>query len=191
MVRSSSSSWGSRRSVGLLVMMVAVVLAATSITQCAAAATIVPLRDDNFVQQTRGGTVPWLILFCSPWAGHCHRLNDIWTDIAATLEDITHVGMVDPVSSPGVTRQLGVTGYPAMRVIRLGLVYTFEGPYTYERVHEFAHGGYFHLDGVPLAQAKYHRQAKGPPPSDSSGSSGPATHSEATAAAAAAGKDEQ
>ena len=64
------------------------------------------------------GSRPWLVLFYTPWCGHCTTFSPHYEEVAVTLRSRLGVGKVNCEKYRQVCERAAVTGYPTVRLYR-------------------------------------------------------------------------
>ncbi|XP_038819267.1 protein disulfide-isomerase TMX3-like [Salvelinus namaycush] len=96
--------------------------------------------DDTF-KHTRKPDEIWLIGFYAPWCTYCKQLDPVWYEIGAELKNIgspVNVGKVDADIHTSFAKEFRVTDYPAIKLLKDDLKYTYRGPRTKDGILEFA-----------------------------------------------------
>ncbi|KAK6302283.1 hypothetical protein J4Q44_G00266380 [Coregonus suidteri] len=96
--------------------------------------------DDTF-KDTRKPDEIWLIEFYAPWCTDCKLLDPVWYEIGAELKSIgspVNVGKVDADIHTSFAKEFRVTDYPAIKMLKDDLKYTYRGPRTKDGIMEFA-----------------------------------------------------
>jgi protein disulfide-isomerase-like protein len=111
-----------------------------------AASDVVILDSKNFehlTQASSGATTgDWLIKFYAPWCGHCKTLAPIYEEVAKQLKGEVNVAKVDVTESRDLGNRFEIKGFPTVKFLSKGNVYTFKGRRSTEELVEFARGGY-------------------------------------------------
>ncbi|KAK5920232.1 hypothetical protein CgunFtcFv8_024067 [Champsocephalus gunnari] len=96
--------------------------------------------DDSFME-TRGDEDIWLIKFYTPWCSFCRQLDPVWHQIGSELTSRgspVHVGKSDGSTSPGLSKEFKVRGYPAILMLKKNVKYNYSGARTKEAILDFA-----------------------------------------------------
>jgi len=102
-------------------------------------AAVVELTDADFdARVQRGQKVPWFVKFYAPWCGHCKKLVPDWEQLALDLKDSVHVARVDATREKALAKNWSVEGYPTLKLIAEGKVYTYRGPRTADKLVPWA-----------------------------------------------------
>lgn len=132
---------------------------------------VVVLTDSTFEHQTQASTGQttgkWFIKFYAPWCGHCKRMAGTWKELAADMET-NHsdegivIAEVDSTQDREVTQRFGVTGYPSLKYIAGGKVYTYKGDRSLEDMKEFVLKRFAETEGeeVPPPESWVEKQRK-------------------------------
>eukprot|EP00928_Gymnodinium_smaydae_P068780 TRINITY_DN5204_c0_g5_i1.p2 TRINITY_DN5204_c0_g5~~TRINITY_DN5204_c0_g5_i1.p2 ORF type:complete len:215 (-),score=65.76 TRINITY_DN5204_c0_g5_i1:60-704(-) len=125
---------------GLLAFLVFQGLAASA----SAADEVVVLTDADFDAQVQDGNGehPWFVEFYAPWCGHCKSLAPEWEKLPALLAGKANVAKVDATQESRVAKEFEVQGFPTLKLIAKGTVYTYSGKRTAENMAEWAAGGF-------------------------------------------------
>lgn len=109
------------------------------------------LTDEDFDARVgEGQESPWFVKFYAPWCGHCKALEPTWDHLARTVAGIAKVAKVDATQAHSVSDDYDVDGYPTLKMIAEGKVYTFSGKRNAEELEAFARGGWREADAEPL-----------------------------------------
>lgn len=101
------------------------------------------LTDRNFeALVARGEGTPWAVKFYAPWCGHCKVLAPTWEELAEKLQGEVKVGKVDCTESAFLGNLFGIRGFPTLKIISEGKMYTFAGRRSLDSLQEWAQGGY-------------------------------------------------
>ena len=86
------------------------------------------LTSENFTEVV-GASDLMLVEFYAPWCGHCKRLAPDYSKAAKDLKEHgIPLAKVDATEETDVAQKYGVTGYPTLKVMRLGKDYDYTGP---------------------------------------------------------------
>eukprot|EP00435_Cladocopium_sp_Y103_P047919 s742_g14.t1 len=96
----------------------------------------------------RGEGTPWAVKFYAPWCGHCKVLAPTWEDLAEKLQGEVKVGKVDCTESAFLGNLFGIRGFPTLKIISEGKMYTFTGRRSLDSLQEWAQGGYKEQEAV-------------------------------------------
>jgi len=77
---------------------------------------VVGLSPAAFRHQVLEGAEPWLVKFYAPWCGHCADLKPDYAAAATALKGVAHLGAVDCSVSAALCRELGIPGYPTLKL---------------------------------------------------------------------------
>jgi thioredoxin domain-containing protein 5 len=107
---------------------------------------VIVLDSSNFehlTQATTGATTgDWLIKFYAPWCGHCRQLEPVYEKVAELLNGEVNVAKVDVPQSRDLGTRFDIKGFPTLKLLSKGQVYTYKGRRTAEDIAEFARGGF-------------------------------------------------
>ncbi|KAK6492318.1 protein disulfide-isomerase TMX3-like [Huso huso] len=95
--------------------------------------------DDSFKDSRMGDT--WIVDFYAPWCGHCKKLEPVWHEVGAEMRSSgspVRVGKIDATAYSSVASELGVRGYPTIKLLKGDLAYNYRGPRTKDDIIEFA-----------------------------------------------------
>ncbi|XP_041100362.1 protein disulfide-isomerase TMX3-like isoform X5 [Polyodon spathula] len=95
--------------------------------------------DDSFMDTRLGDT--WIVDFYAPWCGHCKKLEPVWHEVGAEMRSSgspVRVGKIDATAYSSVASELGVRGYPTIKLLKGDLAYNYRGPRTKDDIIEFA-----------------------------------------------------
>ncbi|MBN3270868.1 TMX3 isomerase, partial [Polyodon spathula] len=79
--------------------------------------------------------------FYAPWCGHCKKLEPVWHEVGAEMRSSgspVRVGKIDATAYSSVASELGVRGYPTIKLLKGDLAYNYRGPRTKDDIIEFA-----------------------------------------------------
>lgn len=110
------------------------------------ASEVVILESSNFEHLTQASTGAttgdWLVKFYAPWCGHCKKLEPIYDEIAATLKGEINVAKIDVPANRDLGTRFEIKGFPTLKFLSKGKVYTYKGKRTVDDIIEFVRGGY-------------------------------------------------
>jgi len=141
-------------------------VAAAAADSSSSSSQVVVLTDSTFEHQTQASTGQttgkWFVKFYAPWCGHCKRLAPVWDKLASVLatdhaDEGIVVAKVDCTTNRKVCDRFDVSGYPTLKYIAGGKVYSFDkGARDLETLREFALGAYKEeTDGDPVPPAPF------------------------------------
>jgi len=96
--------------------------------------------------------------------GHCKQLAPTWDLLSEKLAEEEHahqgivVAKVDMTVNPDIQNRFDIQGYPTLKLITGGKMYTYEGPRTLTDLMDFALGGYTNAatnESVPADISKW------------------------------------
>ena len=67
-----------------------------------------------------GGEKPWLVMFFTPWCGHCTRFSPDYEEVAVMMRSRLRAGKVNCEKYRRVCERAAVTGFPTVRFYRGG-----------------------------------------------------------------------
>lgn len=106
------------------------------------------LTDATFDDRVGNGTAaPWFVKFYAPWCGHCKTMAPTWEDLAAKLYGVVHVAKVDATKETRVADEFDIDGYPSLKLIAEGKVYSYMGQRKLDHLELWARAGWRSLDG--------------------------------------------
>eukprot|EP00429_Kryptoperidinium_foliaceum_P052136 CAMPEP_0176092422 /NCGR_PEP_ID=MMETSP0120_2-20121206/46303_1 /TAXON_ID=160619 /ORGANISM="Kryptoperidinium foliaceum, Strain CCMP 1326" /LENGTH=228 /DNA_ID=CAMNT_0017426339 /DNA_START=30 /DNA_END=713 /DNA_ORIENTATION=+ len=116
-----------------------------------ASAGVVDLTEADFEQRVADGLhSPWLLDFYAPWCGHCRALAPVLEELAARLDGVAHVAKVDCTTAQWLAEQYDVDGFPTLKLVVGGKVYTYSGGRSVDLLEAFAREGYREQEGEAL-----------------------------------------
>lgn len=111
-----------------------IIIATTSVTA------YVEQLDDSFKELRK--KEPWLVQFYAPWCAFCKTFTPIWYEIGAELKSMgsdVNVGIMDCTAHTSLAAELGIRGYPTIKMFKGEKVYTYNGPRQRPEILEFVH----------------------------------------------------
>lgn len=112
-------------------------------------AEVIELTSKNFEHLTQASTGAttgaWLIDFYAPWCGHCKSLAPIYEKVAQKLKEDdsgVNVATVDVPANRDLGTRFEIKGFPTIKFLKDGKVFTYKGKRTLGDLVEFAKGGY-------------------------------------------------
>jgi protein disulfide-isomerase-like protein len=119
-------------------------------------ASVLVLSDDNFehlTQASSGATTgPWFVKFYAPWCGHCKKMAPQWEQLAHTLKGRVNVAEVDCTQSRVTCKRFEVGGYPAIKLIDQGKVWSYSNARSAGKMQRWLETGRF-ADGAAQPEA--------------------------------------
>jgi protein disulfide-isomerase-like protein len=110
------------------------------------ASDVVVLTSENFEHLTQASTGAttgdWLIKFYAPWCGHCKTMAPAYEEVATQLKGEVNVAKVDVTANRDLGTRFEIQGFPTVKFMSKGNLYTFKGRRSTEELVEFARGGY-------------------------------------------------
>jgi len=110
------------------------------------ASDVVILTSKNFESLTQASTGSttgdWLVEFYAPWCGHCKKLEPIYDQVAEQLKGEVNVAKVDVTANRDIGTRFEIKGFPTIKFLSKGKVYTFKGRRSVEEIVEFVRNGY-------------------------------------------------
>eukprot|EP01104_Vermistella_antarctica_P011033 TRINITY_DN301_c0_g1_i1.p1 TRINITY_DN301_c0_g1~~TRINITY_DN301_c0_g1_i1.p1 ORF type:complete len:3098 (+),score=985.10 TRINITY_DN301_c0_g1_i1:119-9412(+) len=115
---------------------------------------VVTLTDATFDSTIKkvGGT--WLVEFYAPWCGHCKQLSPTWAKLARAYGNTSdiHIAKLDGTTASDLMDQFDVQGFPSIKLIKEGKVYSYAGKTrNLEDFEKFLNGGYKTVKSEPLS----------------------------------------
>lgn len=130
------------RAIGVLLQTLLCVAASEELQE-SGVSLVTNLTDQNFEELVaRGDNKPWVVKFYAPWCGHCKVLAPTWEKIAEDLKGQMNVGKVDCTESQFLGSLFSIHGFPTLKIIADGKLYSFSGRRSYETLVEWAREGY-------------------------------------------------
>lgn len=110
------------------------------------ASEVIILDNNNFEHLTQASTGAttgdWLIKFYAPWCKHCKSLEPIYEEVAERLKGEVNVAKVDVTANRALGSRFDIKGFPTVKFLKQGKVYTYKSKRTVDNFVEFARGGY-------------------------------------------------
>uniref|UniRef100_A0A7S0XBE8 Thioredoxin domain-containing protein n=1 Tax=Chromulina nebulosa TaxID=96789 RepID=A0A7S0XBE8_9STRA len=107
---------------------------------------VIDLNSQNFEHLTQASTGAttgdWLVEFYAPWCGHCKTLKPTYEKVAELLKGEINVAAVDVPANRDLGERFDIKGFPTIKLLRKGQVYTFKGKRSLEEIVEFAKTGF-------------------------------------------------
>lgn len=114
------------------------------------ASDVIILNSENFEHLTQASTGAttgdWLIKFYAPWCKHCKTLEPIFDEVAEKLKGEINVAKVDVTANRALGSRFDIKGFPTVKFLKQGKVYTFRSKRNTDSLVEFARGGYQSVD---------------------------------------------
>lgn len=76
------------------------------------------INNNNFYWNVLRSSKPWLIDFYAPWCNHCHMFRPKIELVAKKLKGRVNIGKVNCDRDQGLCQQVGLSGYPSIRLYR-------------------------------------------------------------------------
>merc|ERR1712146_821849 len=94
----------------------------------------------DYKEKTSKGA--WLIAHVAPWCGHCKKLSPTWAQLAAKANKSGKytVAKVDCTVQKAVAADMGIRGFPTIKMIIDGEVHDYNGARSIEAFEEFVAG---------------------------------------------------
>jgi len=104
---------------------------------------VIELTGQNFYQRIQGSTAtPWFVKFYAPWCGHCKRLAPGWERLAENLKPRVNVAKVDATREKRLAQEWGIEGFPALKLVVGGKVYTYSGKRDVDSMESWSRFGW-------------------------------------------------
>ena len=114
---------------------------------------VVVLESSTFEHETQavtGATTgDWFVKFYAPWCGHCKKLAPIWDELAADLKGEVNVAKVDVTENRKLGQRFEIKGFPSLKFLSHGTMYSYSGPRDKDSLMKYALGGYKDTAGEP------------------------------------------
>jgi protein disulfide-isomerase-like protein len=111
-----------------------------------ASAEVIELNNANFEKLTQAATGAttgdWLVKFYAPWCGHCKTMAPTFDKVAEELEGVVNVARVDVMKNRDLGTRFEIKGFPTVKMISKGNVYSFSGKRDFQTLVDFATGGF-------------------------------------------------
>jgi len=101
---------------------------------------VVHLTQSNFSSVTAGND--FIVLFFSPYCGHCIHFKPAWVDFAKEVLGTIGVGDVDCTKEHFLEGQFSIRGYPTVFLLKDGNKYEFHGERSVQGLKDFIKDGY-------------------------------------------------
>jgi len=126
----------------LFCLLVSVALVAAADEAAPSSSHVKTLTSADFDASVKTGT--WLVEFFAPWCGHCKKLAPTWEELATAAKKDGKFGVasVDCTIEKDLASRFGVRGFPTIKLIHGGKVYSYKGQRTLADFTAFAAGGY-------------------------------------------------
>ena len=112
-------------------------------------AEVVVLTDATFEHDTQAlsgmTTGSWFVKFYAPWCGHCRHMAPAWEQLADELaaDDIpVNVAEVDVTANSMLGKQFNIRGFPTLKLLHRGKLYSYKGRRDVDSMAAFARGGF-------------------------------------------------
>jgi thioredoxin domain-containing protein 5 len=85
------------------------------------------------------------------WCGWCKRLEPTWNELAGAVSSNVHIGKIECIEQPITCQALKVQGFPTLRLLDNGQMYSFlGGNRELSTLRSFAEGGYKNEKSEPV-----------------------------------------
>lgn len=129
-----------------------------SCTRYSGASDVIQLTRDNFEHETQAAsgatTGDWLVKFYAPWCGHCKKLEPVFEEVASRLkedsENYVNVARVDCHAHRDIGTRFGIQGFPTIKMISKGRVYSYNGKREVDAIIDFVRNGFKFEDSVQV-----------------------------------------
>ncbi|CAE8649405.1 unnamed protein product, partial [Polarella glacialis] len=127
-----------------------------------ASAVVVLTSADCEAKVGDGKGQPWVIKFYAPWCHHCMALVPVWEQLAEKYKGKVSVGTVDCIKDSWLGNLFDVDGYPTLKIITDGKMYTYDGSRTFDYLVKWIDGGYRSsmAEALPQHQMSHIRPVK-------------------------------
>lgn len=93
----------------------------------------------------------WLLikqncLYFSLFYRHCKTLAPVFDEVAEELKGVINVARVDCTQNSDIGSRFDIKGFPTLKLLTKGKVYTFKGRRSLDDIVAFAKGGYAKQD---------------------------------------------
>jgi len=104
---------------------------------------VVVLTESTFDSETSEGD--WLLEFYAPWCGHCKKLAPTYEELANDLKEKqipVHVAKIDCQTETSIGKRFGIVGFPTIKFLTQGQLYTYNGDRSKASFEQFVTGGH-------------------------------------------------
>jgi len=95
------------------------------------------LNPESFAQLTTSSGKNGMIKFFQSWCGHCTAMKPAWDELADTVDSSVFVADVNCGDQEELCEQVGVSGYPTIKVYKDGEVSDYQGGRSVEDLLEY------------------------------------------------------
>jgi protein disulfide-isomerase-like protein len=134
----------------------AVIVALLAFAACARAE-VIELTDATFEHDTQAlsgmTTGSWFVKFYAPWCGHCRSMAPAWEALADDLaadEIPINVAEVDVTANSHLGKQFNIRGFPTIKFLHRGRMYSYKGRRAQDDLAAFARGGFADGEAEPI-----------------------------------------
>eukprot|EP00747_Dinoflagellata_sp_TGD_P180763 gnl/TRDRNA2_/TRDRNA2_33784_c0_seq1.p1 gnl/TRDRNA2_/TRDRNA2_33784_c0~~gnl/TRDRNA2_/TRDRNA2_33784_c0_seq1.p1 ORF type:complete len:232 (-),score=32.84 gnl/TRDRNA2_/TRDRNA2_33784_c0_seq1:20-715(-) len=117
-------------------------------------AEVVELTEGSFHELVMDGMEnPWFVKFYSPHCSHCIAMAPAWAELGDRLRGVVRVGNVNVRTSPSLADDWEIDGYPTLKLVSQGKVYSYTGHRTVDAMEHFARLGWKMAQGMDIPRS--------------------------------------